>query len=563
MNRLKRLGMSLAAAALAAPLCAQSAEAPPPPAQPEDVQISVTVPARAGQRRAVPIPAAAEEGVRLTLKDALTLALANNVDLDIAVAGVEEGGAGILQTKGIFDPFLSLSGKANNQQTPQVSRVFGSKNETYDLNLAISQEIPTGGVFTLGWNNEKQKTNSTFATVNPSYTTSDYLQFQQPLLRSFGSGATTRFIRIARNTRDASDESFRQSLQTTVTAVEQAYWDLVYARQNLVVKQEGKGLAEELYRITKIKIDVGSQAPIDIVQTESGVAQRELDIITARAAVGDAEDRLKRLLNFAAVGRWNDHVIPTDEVRVEPVKIDPEAGVARALQDRPEIRAALFSASTARIQYDYAKNQTLPQLDLLANYGYAGLGGDTLDPGADGIFGTADDVLLAGGYRDAFNQMAHRDFHNWTVGLNFSIPIFNRAARGAKAAARWGLESSLATLEQLKQNFAVEVRGAERAIETAHESIAAAGKSRELAEKNLDAEKKKYDNGLVTSFEVLQVQNDLSAARTAELQALTLYRKAIVAYHQAVGDLLAWKDIRVDGLSGDEPPSPESLRGEK
>ncbi len=564
MIRLKKLGLPLATAFLAAPLGARQPAAPPPPVPaPENAQISVSVPARAGQRRPVPIPPAAEEGVRLSLKEAITLALANNVDLDIAVAGVEAGGAGILQAKGIFDPLAAVAGKANNQQTPQVSRVFGSKTDTYDLDLSVSQEIPTGGVFTLGWNNEKQKTNSSFATVNPSYTANDFLQLQQPLLRNFGIATTTRFIRIAHNTRNANDEAFRQSLQATVSAVEQAYWDLVYARQNLGVKQESKGLAEELYRITKIKIDVGSQAPIDIVQTEAGVAQRELDIITARAAVGDAEDRLKRLLNFAAVGRWDDHVIPTDEVRTEPVKIDLEAGVAEAMKFRPEIRSALFTASSARIQYDYTRNQTLPQLDLLANYGYAGLGGDTINPGPDGIFGTSDDVVVPGGYRDAFDQMVHRDFRNWTVGLNFSIPILNRSARGARAAARWNLESSLATREQLKQNFVVQIRGAERAIGTAHESIAAAGKSRELAEQNLDAEKKKYDNGLVTSFEVLQVQNDLSTARTAELQALTLYRQALVAYHQAVGDLLAWKDIRVEGLSGEEPPAAESLRAQK
>lgn len=561
MSNAKMLGIAFGMAVAAAPLRAQQPAAPAP--APERPQISVAVSARAGKRRAEPIPAASEEGVQLSLREAISLALANNVDLDIAVAGVESGGAGILQAKGIFDPLLGATAKANDQQSPQVSRIFGSKTETQDLNFSLSQEVPTGGVFTLGWNNERQKTNSSFATVNPAYSATDYVQFQQPLLRSFGIGPTTRLIRSAVNNRGASDEGFLQSLQATISTVEQAYWDLIYTRQNLQVKTESKGLAEELYRITKIKIDVGSQAPIDIVQTESGVAQRELDIITARSAVGDAEDRLKRLLNFAAVGRWNDHIIPTDEVRVEPVQIDREAGVQQALTSRPEIRSALYAASTARINYDYAKTQTLPQLDLLASYGYAGLGGDTIDPGPDGIYGTADDIHLAGNYNDAFDQMIHRDFHNWTVGLTFSYPIFNRSAKGNLAGARWNLRSSLATLEQLKQNFTQQVRGAERAVETARESIQAAGKARELAEKNLDAEKKKYDNGLVTSYEVLQVQNDLSTARTVELQSLTQYRQAIVAYHLAVGDLLTWKDISVEGLAGQAPPSAESLRVEK
>jgi outer membrane protein TolC len=351
---------------------------------------------------------------------------------------------------------------------------------------------------------------------------------------------------------------FLQTLQTGITTVEQAYWDLVYARQNLDVKKESLGLAQELYRITKIKIDVGSQAPIDIVQTESGVAQRELDIITAVQAVGDAEDRLKRLLNFAAVNRWNDHIIPTDEVRVETASIDLASGIEQALLSRPEIRGAIYSSANSRINYDYAHNQLLPQLDLFANYGYSGLGGPihVNDP----VTGQPTGVVIAGDWNDAFSQVTHRDFKNWTAGINFSIPIGNRAARGAAEAARWALEGSLAQLEQLRQNVTVEVRNAARAIDTARQSIVAAGKSRELADRNVDAAKKKYDNGLITSFEVLQIQNDLATARSAELQALTQYRNAMVAYPRAIGDILAWKEVQVDGLESVPLPDPESLR---
>jgi outer membrane protein len=529
--------------------------------------VAVTVSARAGGRSPQAIPPAQENGVSLSLSEAIAIALAGDVDLDVSVYGAEAGRAGMLQASGIFDPLVAADAKINDQQSPQASSLSGAavtRARTTDWDASVNQLVPTGGTFTLGWNNEKTNTNSAFFFVNPRYSSNAFLQLQHPLLRNFGIDTTTRGIRLARNTRNADEESFVQNVQATVNAVEQAYWDLVYARSNLRVKEQSLGLARELFRITKIKIDVGSQAPIDIVQTESGVAQRELDIITARQQIGDAEDRLKRLLNFAAAGRWNDGIVPTDEVRVEPVRIDLEAGVAQALHDRPEVHAALFSSANARIQYDFAKNQTLPQLDLLASLGYAGLGGPTRDPGPDGIYGTGDDPsparYLSGGYWDAVTELGHRDFRNWTIGVNFSFPVFNRAARGARGVARWQLESSLASVEQLRQNVSVQVRGAARAIATAQESIDAAGKARELAEKNVDAEKKKYDNGLVTSFEVLQIQNELSAASTAELQALTVYRKAIAAYHLAVGDNLAWKEIAVDDLSRETAPSPESLR---
>jgi outer membrane protein TolC len=547
----------LCAALAAGPIFAQGAPAP------ENPQVSVAVSARPGERKAASIPPAGAEGVRLSLREAIEIALANNVDLQVAVAGSEAGRYGVLQAKGIFDPFVSADASIDDSQSPAATALAGAvvtKSRTSNGNLAVRQLIPYGGTFTLGWNNQKQVTNSSFFFVNPQYTTNAFLRVDQPLLRNFGIDATTRLIRIARNTEGVDDETFIRDVQQTIDSVEQAYWDLVYARENLKVKEESKALAEELYRITKIKIDVGSQAPIDIVQTEAGVAQRELDIITARSAVGDAEDRLKRLLNFASFSRWNDHVVPTDEVRVEPVALDVADGMTKALSDRPEIRSALYNASSARISYDFARNQTRPQLNLSASYGYSGLGGDTRLPGPDGETGTSDDVIVPGGYGDAFHQLRNGDFRQWSVGLNFGIPIFNRQARGARAAARWTLESSLASMDQLRQNITVEVRGAARSVETARESIQAAKKARELAEQNVDAEKKKYDNGLVTSFEVLQVQNDLSAARSAELQALTQYRNATVAYHLAVGDLLSWKDVRIEGITLPEVPEAASLQ---
>jgi len=566
MKTLRALTITACAAAFAAGLAAQTTLAPPPPAPPpppaapEHPAVSVTVSARAGKGHAEPIPAATDEGVKLSLRDAIALALANNVDLQVSIAGDEQGFYGVLQQKGIFDPLAFANVSAADQQTPQASTLGGgtsTQTKTYVGDVGVSQLLPTGGTFTLGFDNQKTDTNNRFFTINPSYDSSLFLNLKHPLLRNFGRDVTTRFIRIAKNNQAANNQVFLQNVQTTITAVEQAYWDLVYARQNLQVKKESRDLAQELYRITKIKIDVGSQAPIDIVQTEAGVAQRELDIITASQAVGDAEDRLKRLLNFAAVGRWDDRVIPTDEVRVETVPVDTNAGVEQALQNRPEVRGAIFSAANARINYDFARNQLLPQLDLNAQYGYAGLGGPNhvLD-----VNGNPTGAVIPGDWNDAFSQVRHGDFHNWTVGVTLSVPIFNRTARGAAGVARWSLEGSLASLEQLRQNVTVEVRNAARAIDTARQSIEAAGKSRELAERNVDAAKKKYDNGLVTAFEVLSVQNDLATARSAELQALTQYRDAMVAYHRAIGDLLGWKDVQVEGLASIAAPDPESLR---
>jgi len=165
-----------------------------------------------------------------------------------------------------------------------------------------------------------------------------------------------------------------------------------------------------------------------------------------------------------------------------------------------------------------------------------------------------------GNLGDSFQEIIDREFKNWSIGLKFSYPILNRRARGQRGAALYTWEAGKAGLSALEQNILLEVRTAARDIETSRRSIAAAQKSRELAERNLDAERKKYENGMTTSFQVLSITNDLSAARTNELQALAVYRKALSAYHFAVADILEWKGIRIDDLPDFRPPSPESLR---
>jgi outer membrane protein TolC len=246
-------------------------------------------------------------------------------------------------------------------------------------------------------------------------------------------------------------------------------------------------------------------------------------------------------------GKWSVPVVPTDSVRSEGVSIDVEAGTRAALDRRPEILAQAYQADSNRIRWDYWRNQTLPRLDLIGSYGRAGVAGRLFNPDTG-------EVVSRTNFGESFSQIFNENFPNWSVGLQFSYPILNRSARGAREAARYTYESSRATLSTVEQNVLVEVRAAARAIDTAARSIVAAQKGRELAERNLDAEKKKFDNGMTTSFQVNQIQRDLSAARTAELQALAVYRKALAGYHFAVADILDWKGIRVEGIPETKPP---------
>ncbi len=509
------------------------------------------VSARSGQRQVRDLPPPSSQGgIELSLDQAIGLALANNQDLNVTVNAAESTRFSLFQSQGIYDPLVSASVSRSHTEQPATSTLVGATVNTSDFTDAraqVSQLAPTGGTFALGFTGNKTTTNSTFSFINPSYSSSLTLSMNQPLLRNFGPRVTTWLIRIARNTRDSSYQDFVRSVQTTVNAVEQAYWDLVYALQNLEVKKESLRIAQDLNRITRIKIDVGSLAPIEITQTEVGIATAEQDIITAEGLIGDAQDRLTRLLNVNPV-RWSTTpIVPTDQVRGEDVQIQAEEGTKTALARRPEILSLAYFVDSDQIRYDYYRNQVLPGLNLTASYGNPGIGGTTHDP-------TTGAILSTGNFGDAFQQVIDRNFKNWSVGLNFSYPILNRAARGAYGAAKYTWESDKARMTTTEQNVVVEVRAAARAIDTARRSIAAASKGRELAEKNLDAVKKKYDNGMSTSFEVTQIQRDLSAARTTELQALTVYRKALAAYHFATADILDWKGVQVEGLPETTPP---------
>ncbi len=507
--------------------------------------------ARPGERTPRPLPAASGEGIPLSLDQVLALALANNEDLSVSVNVAEASRYTLFQSQGIFDPLASLSATRSHAEAPAVSRVFGSKSDRLDVSAQVSELAPSGGVFSLGFTARRASDNSTFNVINPSFSSGLTLNLTQPLLKNFGPTPTTLQIRIARNSRDASYQTFVRSVQSTVNAVEQAYWDLVYTLRNLEVTKESLRIAQDLNRITKIKIDVGSLAPIDITQTEVGIAKAEQDIIAAEGAVGDAQDRLKRLMNFDPK-RWMVPILPTDQVRVEDTAIVLEEGTKTALARRPEILAQAYTTNSKHLQYEYWKNQTLPKLDLVGSYGYSGVGGTT-DPQ------TMLDIRR--GFGGSVRQLFDFDFKNWSVGLNFSYPIGNRAARGARGAAQYDWEASKAQLSTIQQNILIDVRAALRAINTARRQIVAAQKGRELAEKNLDAEKKKFDNGMTTSFQVTQIQRDLSAARTAELQALAVYRKALAAYHFAIADILDWKGIRIEDIPETSPPTTDATIG--
>ncbi|MFI5180261.1 MAG: TolC family protein [Thermoanaerobaculia bacterium] len=500
----------------------------------------VTVPIATGARKPEPLPAG--EKIELSLEDAIRLALQNTLDLDVSSLTYEKAAFGIGSARGYFDAGVEVDLNVNRTQQASFSQIAASDTKGQTGNLIFGGNLLSGGTYNLTWANSRIDSEIPGYTLfNPRWTSTLSVGATQPLLRNFGKTVTNRLVVQAQYGRDTSAWAFVTAVQTAVQLVDGAYWDLAYARALLKARQEALAIAKDLNRITQIKIDVGTLAPIDIVQTEVTVAQREQDIITAEGQIGDAEDRLKRLLNVRNLPDWQRPIVTTEAPTAEPVKIQLEDGMRQALQTRPEIRQALLDIESKKLTLVYNKDQVKPRLDLAASYGYSGLG-------AVGTYTFPDGSTIDRVYGDALSNIFNRDYPAWTVGLTFVIPILNRTAKYNAAIASSDLELSRTNLFLAKQNLYLEVRTAARGVDTALKTVDASKKSRELAERNLDAEKKKFENGMSTTFQVSSIQNDLTNARAVELQSYATYLKSRTAWHKAIGDILDWKNVKLEGL---------------
>lgn len=480
--------------------------------------------------------------LKLSLDDAVRTAIRQNLGIELSRYDYSESGERLVEAWGIFDPLITGTLNTEHTKNATTSSLSSSSSGQTNANVQWQQLLPTGGDYSLGFTNQRFTRGGGFGTaLTPGYSTGLSADLTQPLLRNFGINITKRNINLARNTLGINRELFRTSLMDTSNNIEQAYLDLVYARQFVDVVKEALFLARDQARITQIRIDVGASAPLDILQPRVQIATEEESLIAAVAQVRDAEDRLRALMNLPPAD-WDRPIIPTDAVVYTPTAIDTEASIARAYELRPEIRENRLTIENARIGYLFARNQVRPQLDAVLGYNVAGAAGRVVD------LATGQPVASVSqtGYGDALRQLFRNDFPGWNIGVNFGVPVFNTTARAEARRTKLELQRTEVVETQTKQTVAIDVRNTARAIDTAAKEIAATRAARDAAVQNLDAERKRYENGLATLFEVLQVQQQLSTARANEIQSVVAYNKNLVAYHRAVGDLLDVLDIKVE-----------------
>lgn len=476
------------------------------------------------------VPAVPEGPVlQLTLDDVVKRALDNNVDIAVERYSPQEREEAIRQARGVYDPILTSTINENSRTDPARNAFTGGEKvdtDTFTFNFGALQSLRTGGNARVDFENNRADTNNIFSNFNPSFGSSLNASLSQPLLRDFRIDSNRYQINVAKTNKEISDVQFRQTVVNTVANVKNLYYDLLYSIDNLEAQRKSLALAERFLEENQIKVRVGTLAPLDVVAAESEKASREEAVILAEAALLDAEDALKRAIfpeNDPAM--WAVKIVPVDRPTAEQVAVDVTSAVNRALANRTDLVAARKGLETDEYTVRFTRNQTLPVFDVVAAYGTTGIGGTFLE--REGLGGPVIRTV-PGGFGDALSNVFGRDFPTWTLGFNFSYPVFNRQARAASARARVSRDQTLASLRRMEMQITAEVRSAARAVDTNFKRVESTRAARILQERRLDAETKKFAAGMSTNFLVTQAQRDLALAEVAELRAIADYRRSLV-----------------------------------
>jgi outer membrane protein len=476
--------------------------------------------------------------VRLTLDDAVKFALERNLDIAVQRLNPEISDIAIAAVKAVYRPAVTSTLSTQSQTNPSTSSISGAgagqgvTNGVTTFTGGIAQNVPWGGGgFNLSLANTKNTTTNTTSLFNPSYNPTWVGQYTQPILRGFRTDSTRQQIVVTKINRDISDVQLRSTITNTVSNVRNAYWDYVFAVQSVDVAQQSVDLGNRLVQDNQTRVQVGTMAPIDVVQAQSQAATAQQSLVQAVAARQTAELALKRLIVGGTQDpNWTASLDPIDRPDFVPQSVDLEAAVRRALSERTDLDIAHKDLEINDATLKFLRDQTLPQADFVASYGLVGLGGTQLITQGTGIGGSNRTVVgtIPGGYSDALNSLFGAHFPRWTLGLNFSYPLGTSTAEAAVARSKVQLNQIQAQIKQLELQVATDVTNAAIAVTNNAHAVQAAQAAREFAQKQLEAEQSKFEVGMSTNYNVVLAQRDLANAQNIELGNIRDYRKSLV-----------------------------------
>jgi HAE1 family hydrophobic/amphiphilic exporter-1 len=471
--------------------------------------------------------------LRLTVDEAVKMALDHNVDLAADRLDPQISDTRVAAAAGAFRPVINSSVNSSNQLLPPSSFLtpIPTQTDVVSSNAGIGQRLPWfGTTYNIAWTTTHTDSNSILNSFNPLLQSGLSVNVSQPLIRDLFIDASRQQLAISRTNRDIAGTRLRESLVHTTASVKAAYWNLVSARATVDARRSTLDLAQELVRVNKAKVDVGSSPPLDLVSAQAEVAADQEQLIIAETSVKQDEDRL-RLLIFDTANRenWNVAIDPIDSPPITTATIDLDAAVTRALSERGDLLRARKDIENTQTGVKFANNQRMPDVRLNASYQASGLGGtQVLRTG--GFPGTVVGPGTITPFGDVFSQLFAHDFPTWAVGVSVSYPIGQSADQANYARSQLERSQSEQRLKGAEARAIQQVRDAAWKIEMNAKRIETTRSARELAEQRLDAERKRFEVGMSTSFLTIQAQRDLAQAKTNELSAVLAYDLSLVDF---------------------------------
>lgn len=551
-----------------------------PTAAPPPQDLSLPVPQVAPDFRSAtgPFPTLERIGVdmaeqrALSMREAIELALSNNKDIEVARQNVRVAEFDLQGARGVYDPRFSTNSYYERTETPSASFLSGSSSGAVTQSGLFSTSSVQGltpkfgGGYRLDFTSNRVTTDSLFAALNPQYPTALTFSYTQPVLRGRRFDQNRRLIEIAKRNLSLTDAQFRQRAIETITNVQRAYWDLVYSLRNLQIQRDAVRDARTQLEHNRRLVAEGMLAPIDVVAAEAQVSGFEQSVYSALHDVGRAENALKNLIaeNREAT-IWSTSLVPTDAVDLPPPTATLADAMQAALRSRPELRSSDVAREINEIEQRFAREQTKPQVDLIASYGLVGLSGSLNSSGAinpltasnaelrarinqlsaiNGLPPLAEPPaqtlpeVLVGGPGQSFTNLAANRFTNFRVGVAINLPFRNTTAEAQLGRSLVESERIRTQREQLEQLIQVDVRNALQLVRTAESRLRAAASARSSSEQQYASEQRKLDSGQSTVFLVLERQTALTTARGNELRAQTELNKAIAELQRATGNAL-------------------------
>jgi outer membrane protein TolC len=476
---------------------------------------------------------------RLSVEDVVRLALEQNLGIQIERFNPQIRDFAIAEARRRWVPEISSTLQGLHESVP-INNAFaggipGQNNivtNSVTSDVGITQTLPTGGSYSAAWTGARQTSTNFFNLFNPQLTSNLSVTFSQPLLRNFKIDSIRHDIESNRNDRDKSEIDLRAEIVRTTRDAKNAYWDLTYQIDNLRAQQDSLDLSRQALSDNEKRVQAGTMASLDIVQAQAEVARNEEAVIVAESAIKEAEDRLRVMIFDPSMPDfWTIGLEPAEMAAFQPRDVDVDVAVRRALETRSDVQAEKNEVARHDLDARFFHNQTLPDVSAHVSYLSNGIGGGSLAPITSfPITSPNRTVLFDRGFATVLADVFSSAYPTWNIGVTIARPLGTSASEASLAKARLEAAQAATRLKNTALKVASEVRDAARQVQTNQKRVDSARAFRELADRRLDAERRKFAAGMQTNFFVFQAQRDLAEARTDEARAMADYNKSLVDF---------------------------------